>query len=316
MQLSHKLIAGFLVVTIVMGAFGFFMFNRVSSKLSEKQTEINEHSELSSAIQDFHIENYHTQLEVWEYAYQPNEKRLNAFYKHLVVFDVLFDEFITLADQAELGAEDQAIVTDLESGIVDIRQTWIDFVAATESLATGTLATATLNDDGTEKYALLASMQDYGYNYSYPMFDPASVDAFEPALIAQMAAEGGLEDVFDNANFNSNAGAFVTSQQGHLAEEVAAAADLKSSLTTQFIVAFVIVLAISVGIALTLTSMITGPIKKVTAAARELSRGNLDVQVPDIASHDEIQDLAEGFQGVLAAFNMLLDDAKGKEAAG
>ena len=107
MQLSHKLIAGFLVVTAIMGAFGFFMFQRVSTQLSDKQAEINGRSALSSAIQDFHIENYHTQLEVWEYAYQPNEKRLNAFYKHLVVFDVLFADFIALADAADLGAEDR-----------------------------------------------------------------------------------------------------------------------------------------------------------------------------------------------------------------
>ena len=316
LQLSHKLVLGFLLVTVVMGAFGFFMFQRVSSKLSNKQVEINEHAALTSAIQDFHIENYHTQLEVWEYAYQPTEKRLNAFYKHLVVFDVLFDEFIALADAAELTVEDRTIVNDLKSGIVDIRQTWIEYVDLTATLATGTLTTATLDEDGNEKYALLGGMQDYGYNYAYPMFDPATVNAFEPVLIDQIAAAGGLEDVFDNANFNSNAGAFVESQQHHLEEEVAAANALKSSLTTQFAIAFVVVLGISIGLALVLTSLITAPIKKLTAAALELSGGNVDVQVPDISSNDEIQDLAEGFQGVLAAFSMLLDDAKGKETVG
>ena len=312
LQLSHKLIFGFLLVTVVMGAFGFFMFQRVSSQLSNKQTEINELSALSSSIQDFHIENYHTQLEVWEYAYQPTEKRLNAFYKHLVVFEVLFEDFITLADQATLSAEDRAIVGDLKAGIVDVRQTWIDYVGLTATLATGTLTTATLDDDGNEKYALLGSMQDYGYNYSYPMFDPLTVDAFEPVLIDQISAAGGLEDVFDNANFNSNAGAFVTSQQSALEAKVAEASSLKSSLTTQFIVTFVIVLGISIGLALVLTSMITGPIKKLTAAALELSNGNLDVEVPDISSNDEIQDLAHGFRGLFAAFNMLLDNAEGK----
>ena len=309
MQLSHKLILGFLVVTLVMGGFGFFMFQRVSSKLSDKQVEINEHAALTSAIQDFHIENYHTQLEVWEYAYQPTEKRLNAFYKHLVVFEVLFEDFIVLADEAELSAEDRTLVTDLKSGIVDVRQTWIDFVAATEGVATGTLATATLDEDGAKTYALLDEMQDYGYAYSYPMFDPASVNAFEPVLIDQIAATGGLEDVFDNANFNSNAGTFVASQQEHLADEVAAAKELKSTLTTQFAVTFAVVLGISIGIALLLTSMITAPIKRVTRAARELSNGNVHVEVPEVTSNDEIQDLADGFRSLMAAFNVLLDDS-------
>lgn len=217
MKLSNKLIAGFLAVAIVMGSFGFFMFQRVSSQLSEKQTEINNLSALTLAISDFHIENYHTQLEVWEYAYQPNEKRLNAFYKHLMAFELLFDDFIKLADEAELGAEDRTIVDDLKSGIVDVRQTWIDLIAVTESVATGTLETATLGDDGSEKYPRLDGMQDYGYDYSYSMFDPATVDASEPALIAQMVARdrssagAGLEEVFDDANFNVNAGDFVSS---------------------------------------------------------------------------------------------------------
>ena len=295
MSLSQKLIGGFLLVTVIMGAFGFFMFQRVSSQLSTTQHKVNESSALSSAIQDFHIENYHTQLEVWEYAHLPNEKRLNAFYAHLVEFDVLFNEFITLADRAELSAEDQAVVADLKSGVVDIRQTWIDFVAATAAVSTGTLATATLDDDGMAKYPLLDGMQDYGYNYSYPMFDPASVDAFEPVLIAQLSAEGGLENVYDDADFNSDADAFVASQHSALAAKVAEADTLKNSLTAQFVVAFVIVLGLSIVLALALTNMIARPIKKLSIAANRIGGGDLDVPLPH-PGKDEIGLLTTAFQ--------------------
>ena len=75
-----------------------------------------------------------------------------------------------------------------------------------------------------------------------------------------------------------------------------------------------IVLGISVALAMALTSSIIGPIRKVTAAAQELTKGNVDVQIPDVKSNDEIQDLAEGFQGLLAAFRQMLETApQGKE---
>ena len=316
MKLSQKIVSGFLIVTVIMGGFGFFMFTRVSSQLSDKQNEVNDLSALTSSIQDFHIENFHTQLEVWEYAYQPNEKRLNAFYKHLVVFDVLFDEFVALADGAALDPEARAIVTELQIGIVDVRGSWIDFVARSAELATGTLTTATLADDGSEKYPLLDGMQAYGYQYSYPMFDPASVDAFEPALISQMAGPGGIEEIFDDANFNSNTDRFVVLQQTALAATVAEMSDLKSSLTSQFIIAFVVVLGLAAGLAVLLTNVITKPIKQVTEAACELGSGNVNVAIPQVTSNDEIQDLAETMVVVTDAVRFLqgeVRDAQGVE---
>jgi signal transduction histidine kinase len=38
---------------------------------------------------DLNVENFHTQLEVWEYAYAPNEKRLKAFELHMESLGIL-----------------------------------------------------------------------------------------------------------------------------------------------------------------------------------------------------------------------------------
>ena len=101
MKLSTKIVSSFLLVTFLMGGFGFFMFSNVSSQLTAKQDEIHEISELSEAVLDFNVENFHTQLEVWEYAYEPTEKRLNAFYKHEVVFDQLFADLIVFVNRKQ-----------------------------------------------------------------------------------------------------------------------------------------------------------------------------------------------------------------------
>src|SRR4030065_463094 len=110
MKLGYSLVISFLIVTVIMGAFGFYMFNNVHSKLSEKQQEINEVSALTSAVQVFHMENFHTQLKMWEYAYEPNEKRLNAFYEHLISWERLLAEFMALAEAAELGHEGGGLI--------------------------------------------------------------------------------------------------------------------------------------------------------------------------------------------------------------
>src|SRR4030042_4064484 len=117
MKLGYKLVISFLIMTVIMGAFGFYMFNNVHSKLSEKQQEINEVSALTSAVQVFHMKNFHAQLKMWEYAYEPNEKRLNAFYEHLITWERLLAEFLALANVAELGSEERAVIDDLQTGV-------------------------------------------------------------------------------------------------------------------------------------------------------------------------------------------------------
>jgi HAMP domain-containing protein len=305
MKLGYKLVISFLIVTVIMGAFGFYMFNNVHSRLSEKQQEINDVTALTSAIQVFHMENFHTQSKMWEYAYEPNEKRLNAFYEHLISWEKLYAEFIALAYAADLGPEESTLVSDLQRGVVSVRAAWHSIISASKAIATGRLDEPTLNDDGTEKYPLLDDMAEYGYDFSYPMFDMSTCDSHHELLYGSMIY---LEKMFDEAEFNSNADAFVALQQEKLATKQAEMDDLKSSLTTQFIIAFVIVLLIAVGMALGLTRVIVGPIRKLTEVANQVSQGNTDLTVPKIKSKDEISDLAKSFGRMVASIKFMMTD--------
>ena len=302
MKLQQKLIMGFILVALIVGATGWIMFSGVSKtamvaqeKLHDKQQEINDITALTSKIQDFHIENFHEQLEVWEYAYEPNEKRLNAFYGHLITWERLFSEFIELAHKADLTDEEVGLVNDLQKGIVLVRKSWFDFVKVTEKQSTGIIESATLKADGTEKYPLLDDMAEYGYAYSYPMFDMTTADASDPVLFESMVA---MEHLFDDANFNKNTDKFVLLQQKKQADKqvemeklsVDLNAELKSK-EKQFFNMFVIIMIAVVGLALFYAKIITKPMEELSATANKLTDGDFDVEVPKIKTGDEVEKL-------------------------
>ncbi len=305
MKLVYKLVISFLLVTAIMGAFGFYMFNNVSNQLSDKQQEINDVTALTSAVQSFHTENFREQLDTWEYAYEPTEERLNAFYSHLITWESLFADFIEKADAADLTSEEAELITRLQSGSALVRSAWHDVVTTTASLATGTIESPTLNADGTEKYPLLNDMSEYGFYFRYPMFDMSTSDPDDPILHSTMI---NLGELFDNAQFNDITDEFVSLQQDKLVVKQVEMEDLKSSLTTQFIIAFVLVLVFAIALALVMTRMIVSPIKKLTEVANQVSHGNTDMAVPNIKSKDEIGDLTKSFGRMVASVKFMMTD--------
>ena len=61
--------------------FGIYTISELN-KVSELSTDIMVASEISISALDLNVENFHTQLEIWEYVYDPNLKRFNAFKSH------------------------------------------------------------------------------------------------------------------------------------------------------------------------------------------------------------------------------------------
>jgi nitrogen fixation/metabolism regulation signal transduction histidine kinase len=306
MKLGYKLVISFLIMTLIMGVFGFYMFNNISNKLSTKQEEVNKVSEIISAIQNFQRENYQTQLKMLEYAYKPSEDTLNQFFSHLINWETLFANFVLLSNAKHLSTQEYEIIAgDLQSGTFAVKSSWRNFVRTTASLATGTIDSPTLNDDGTVKYPYLDEMHSYGYDFSYPMFDMSTCDTSNPIFLESMTA---MEDLFDKANFNINTDKFVALQQENLAAKQVEMDDLKSSLTTQFIIAFVIVVIAAVLIALLLTRMIVKPINDLTKLANEISQGKTELSVPKINTKDEIGDLATSFGRMVASIKFMMMD--------
>lgn len=309
MKLIYKLVISFLIVTIIMGVFGFYMFKNVSNQLSDKQTEINQLTEVIVAIQSFQIENYQTQLKMFEYAYQPSQDTLNQFFSHLTNWEARFASFVMLANNRHLSAEEYDIIAgELQSGITAVRLGWRKFVSTTATLATGKINTPVLDDKGEAKYFYLDQMHSYGYVYDYPMFDPSTCDITNSTYRDDVLAMNAL---FDKAAFNENTAKFVALLQNDLTAKQVEMDDLKALLTTQFIVAFAIVVVVAIVIALLLTRMIVRPINKLNKVANEISQGKTELSMPDIKSRDEIGDLAKSFSRMIASIKFMMTDKEG-----
>ncbi|MFZ3058473.1 MAG: HAMP domain-containing protein [Candidatus Methanoperedens sp.] len=114
---------GILIAIVVVSAL---LTLNSSEKLSQKQTEIEAIRELSTAALDFNVENYHTQLEVWEYVYEPNEKRLKAFEGHAKTFDILFARLLdrSRSSTVTLSPESKQVIDTLEVQVPSIKQSW------------------------------------------------------------------------------------------------------------------------------------------------------------------------------------------------
>ncbi len=68
-------------------------------------------------------------------------------------------------------------------------------------------------------------------------------------------------------------------------------------------------------IALVLTALIVRPLRSLTVVANELSNGNVDVELPDIQTRDEIRDLADAIRGVMAALVTLVGEVEALSSA-
>ena len=308
MKLAYKLVLSFLLVTAIMGAFGFFMFTDVSNKLSAKQDEIRKVTDLSVAAENFHIQNFHTQLLLWEYAYRPSEESLNNFYANLVSWEKSFATFTELADKADLSSQEQMIVGNLLKGMRFLRAGWMNFVQQTSIVASETLQKPTLNEDGSVKYPLLDKMAEYGYAYTYPMFDMGTATDKNGMLSSNIRQ---MEQAFDKIGFNYSANEFVQLQIQKIDAKQAEMAVLKSNLSTQFIITFLIILVVAVGIALVLTRAIVNPINKLSKVADAVSQGKTDLSVPDVRSKDEIGALARSFGRMVASLKFMMTDKEG-----
>ena len=70
----------------------------------------------------------------------------------------------------------------------------------------------------------------------------------------------------------------------------------------------------AVGITIFLSNSIAGRVDRLTVVADKLSQGEVDGLEIDVTGDDEIGRLGESLQGVLAAFELMRDEAMRNEA--
>jgi len=116
MKLNYVILTGVFVFAIASILLGIYTMTQLS-EVSKLSFEIREASDIAIAALDFNVENFHTQLEVWEYAYDPNEKLLDAFENHNNELTVLLDELVEeVEEEAEDHGEDSREISALNRG--------------------------------------------------------------------------------------------------------------------------------------------------------------------------------------------------------
>ena len=83
---------------------------------------------------------------------------------------------------------------------------------------------------------------------------------------------------------------------------------IKTDLIRMTAIATTAVGLVALLVALWLTRRIVEPVRQLTHVANQLSAGNLDVKLPNLQSHDEIQELEASLKAVLAAVETLMAD--------
>jgi HAMP domain-containing protein len=92
-------------------------------------------------------------------------------------------------------------------------------------------------------------------------------------------------------------------------DQAEALRDLKKT-RTELIIATTVVIALAIAISLLISTVLMRPLRQLRVAADRVSKGNLEVEI-DIRSHDEIGELADSFERMVAAIKFFRERARG-----
>ncbi len=92
---------GFLVLVLIMGVISASTLLSFKT-IDEKEKEIQQLSIISSLSLSFNVENFNTQLEVWEYLYDPAEFRLEEFREHREDFNIKLLSLFEAIEQSNI----------------------------------------------------------------------------------------------------------------------------------------------------------------------------------------------------------------------
>lgn len=180
--MSKKLYIFLLIINIIVISSSIYLIVK-SSSLPEKLNDLFLAENISKTALQFNVENFHTQLEVWEYAYQPNDERLGAFEQHNAVLDSDIEQLINLVSKNKnaLYVDGQAHAEKIISDLRQVQEDW------------GYLFTAIKN---------YVAISESG----------ASESEIKEAKDYMDSMVFANESLFDRLQFNSEVDNFVTSQ--------------------------------------------------------------------------------------------------------
>jgi nitrate/nitrite-specific signal transduction histidine kinase len=134
MQIRNKFLLGLVLITGVV-ALSTGLIVHSFGKISAQRAIAAQAGELSMAALDFSVQNFHSQLEVWEYAYDPNEERLETFRDAEKAFDATFAALVekAAASGAPLSAGARPTLQLLRQQVPALEATWAGIIAKIQS---------------------------------------------------------------------------------------------------------------------------------------------------------------------------------------
>lgn len=227
--MNKIILSSTIILVIILIVFTIFITQELD-KIVINNKNIEQAIELSMISLDFNIENFHTQLEVWEYAYLPNSERLNAFYIHKATLDRLLKNWENQIKKTEnndqiiyeKGVED---MISISNSLQLVKDDWIDVIKTIQNYQT-----AIQTSDSEEKLKKLRNIS-------------------EQKVIAN-------EKLFDELDFNKNVDIFVINQKSMIHE----LQDQQQKSINNFKIKLIFIIPIAIGISL-ITNLII--IKKV-----------------------------------------------------
>jgi len=271
MKIKTKLFITTIISVLVITLFGIYTTVEFTT-IHHINNEIEEANHISVAALDFNVENFHTQLEVWEYAYEPNQKRLAAFEAHRSTLDELLIKW-------------QNLVLEAEESVGE------DFHALYDG-ATNDINTISANLELVEKdwNVLLVTVGEY----ATAVDEGASNTEIEQLDLLALQRVEINEDLFDELQFNKKVDQFVINQEVLLNALEAKRDKLELNFVNTLYVVIPIVVGISVIISVAISRSVSKSIEKLKSATLEITKGNFDVETK-IISNDEIGELTSQF---------------------
>jgi len=123
--MKNKIYIGLGIIALfILGMGSFFIFQLQKVTTSFEQFEGGERIIILAL--DFNVENFHTQLEMWEYAFDPNQKRLEAFREHQKKLNELLNILVVSSqkDEATLFAGGISEIDNIRADVEQVSTDW------------------------------------------------------------------------------------------------------------------------------------------------------------------------------------------------
>ena len=286
MKIKLKLFSGvlaFVVVVILLGTYIITEFNQIS----HIESEIKEAKEISKAALDFNVENFHTQLEVWEYAYIPNQERLDAFESHKVTLNNLLNVWQIKVLNSEENPDVTLHASSLEENPdVTFHALYSD---ATNDMSNIAQNLKLVQDDWKHLFVAIEE-------YSTAIDEGDSETELNRLDLLVIEKVNSNEALFDKLQFDKQVDLFVTNQENHIDNLEVSRGELVSKFTTILFSIIITVVITVLVLGYLISESILIPIKKLKEGSESLSKEKFSLL--EVSGNDELTDLTRSFNNM------------------